>query len=137
MAIKTSKSAEAYAARYKTTNMYSANRKRKLTRTMKAQPNNKQLALAIKNITSYRRRIPKDSYWSHSMIETAKLYKKFVGVFDKNLFSQKPEDQEAARRARNPNLFPKAKKPVTTKRRINEFSLAARAHDTFGNLVWA
>ena len=137
MAIKTSKSAEAYFARYKTANVYSTNRKRKLARTMKAQPNNTQLALALKNVTSYRRKTPKDAYWSHSMIETAKLYKRFVGVFDRNVFTQKPEDQEAARRVRNPNLFQEPKKVLTNKKRINEFSLAARAHDNQGNLVWA
>lgn len=137
MAIKTSKSAEAYFARYKQSGLYAANRKRRLERALKKQPNNAQIPLAIKSLTSYRRKDPKEPYWSHQMIETAKLYKLFLGAFDKGIFSQKLEDQESARHIRNNNLFPEAKKPVQNKKRISEFSLAARAHDSSGNLVWA
>lgn len=137
MAIKTSKSAEAYFARYKQNGLYAANRKRKLERTLRAQPNNAQIPLAIKGINSYRRRTPKEAYWSHQMINTAKLYKAFVGVFDRGIFSQKLEDQEAARRVRNDNIFAPKKPAEAQKRRISNFSLAARAHDSQGSLVWA
>lgn len=137
MAIKTSKSAEAYFARYKQSGLYASNRKRRLERALKRQPNNTQIPLAIKSLVSYRRKNPKEPFWSHQMIETAKLYKKFLGVFDKGIFSQKPEDQEAARHVRNTNLFPVVKDKSQNKKRISEFSLAARAHDVNGNLVWA
>jgi hypothetical protein len=137
MAIKTSKSAEAYFARYKQSGVYATNRKRKLERALKRQPNNAQIPLAIKGVASYRRKDPKEPYWSHQMIETAKVYKRFLGVFDKGIFSQKLEDQDAARYVRNNNLFKEVKKPVQNKKRISEFSLAARAHDSNGNLVWA
>lgn len=137
MAIKTSKSAEAYFARYKQSGLYAANRKRRLERALKKQPNNAQIPLAIKGVASYRRKDPKESYWSHQMIEIAKLYKLFLGAFDKGIFSQKPDDQESARHVRNNNLFPEVKKSVQNKNRISEFSLAARAHDSSGNLVWA
>jgi len=139
MANKQSKSKEAYFARYQQSGKYASNRKAKLERTMRNQPNNEQIPLAIKNITSYRRKDPKEGYWSHQMIEMAKIYKAFVGVFDKGMFNQKPEDQEAARRVRNPNLFLVPKKDTSgqQKKRISEFSLAARAHDSRGNLVWA
>jgi hypothetical protein len=104
---------------------------------MKKQPNNLQLPLALKNVAGYRRKTPKESYWSHQMIETAKLYKEFVGVFDRGMFNQKPEDQEAARRVRNNNLFLTSKKPTQQVRRISDFSMAARAHNGSGSLVWA
>lgn len=135
MANKTSKSNEAYFARYKQANVYASNRKRKLERTLRKQPNNLQIALAIKNVSNYRRKDPKEPYWSHQMIETAKLFKEFVGVFDRGVFNQKPEDQEAARRVRNANLFTKVTKPAT--KRISEFSMAARAHGPDGSLVWS
>lgn len=137
MAIKTSKSSESYFSRYKQSGLYATNRKRRLERVARQQPNNAQIPLAIKSLTSYRRRTPKEAYWSHQMIETAKLYKLFVGVFDKGVFSQKPEDQEAARRVRNINLFDNKSKVVVQKKQISDFSLAARAHDGRGNLVWA
>lgn len=137
MAQKTGKSAEAYFARYQQSGKYASNRKLKLERTLRKQPNNLQIALALKNVTSYRRKDPKEAYWSHQMIEMAKLYKVFVGVFDKGIFSQKTEDQEAARRVRNNNLFSETKKPTEQKKRISDYSLAARAHDSNGNLVWA
>ena len=139
MANKQSKSREAYFARYQQAGKYASNRKAKLERTMRKQPNNTQIPLALKNVASYRRKDPKESYWSHQMIEIAKIYKAFVGVFDKGLFNQKLEDQEAARRVRNPNLFPEPAKDTSgqQKKRISEFSLAARAHDSRGNLVWA
>lgn len=137
MAIKTSKSAEAYFARYKQSGVYAANRKRKLERMLRRQPNNAQIALALKNITSYRRKDPKEPYWNHQMIETAKLYKLFLGAFDRGIFSQKAEDQEAARHVRNDNIFQKKQAVEQKKKRISDYSIAARAHDAQGNLVWA
>ena len=137
MAQKTSKSNEAYFARYKQGNLYAAHRKAKLEKLIKLQPNNKQLPLALKNVANYRRKSPNTPAWSHQQIATAKLFKYFVGKFDKLMFSQKDEDASAARKTRNENLFPMETKPVATKRRISDFSLATRAHDGMGNLVWS
>ena len=137
MAIKTSKSNEAYFARYKQGNKYAVNRKMKLERVLKEQPNNKQIELALKAISNTPRRgTPKNPYWSHTMISIAKMFKRYSGKFDKHFFSAKLEDVEAGRRARNDNLYTA---PVKTKqnKRISEFSLGARAHDGMGNLVWA
>lgn len=137
MAQKTSKSNEAYFARYKAGNLYAAHRKARLVRAAKQQPNNKQIPLAIKALANYRRATPKVATWSHTDIATAKLYKVFVGKFSRNLFSQKIDESEAARRVRNSNLFPEVVKTNRFAKRISEFSLAARAHDGQGNLVWA
>ena len=61
---KRSKSAEAYSARYKTSG-FAANRKKKLERILKQQPNNEQVKMALKDI-HYRRQTPKTSVWSAS-----------------------------------------------------------------------
>lgn len=137
MAQKTSKSNEAYFARYKQSNLYAAHRKARLEKLIKLQPNNLQLPLALKNVANYRRKASNTPAWSHQQIATAKLFKYFVGKFDKLMFSQKDEDASAARKTRNENLFPVEKKSHANKKRISEFSLAARAHDGKGNLVWS
>lgn len=137
MAQKTSKSNEAYFARYKQSNLYAAHRKARLAKLVKEHPNNLQLPLALKNVANYRRKSPNSPVWSHQQIATARLFKHFVGKFDKLMFSQKDEDAAVARKARNENLFPREIKPTVAKRRISEFSLAARAHDGMGNLVWS
>lgn len=136
-ATKTSKSNESYFSRYKQGNLAGVHRRAKLERLIKLQPNNKQLPIALKNVTNYRRKAPTTPVWSHSMIKTAMLMKQFAGKFDKNIFSQKPEDADAARKTRNPNLFLVNNKNVQQKKRYSEFSIAARAHDVLGNLVWA
>lgn len=133
MAQKTSKSNEAYFARYKQGNLYAAHRKAKLEKLIKLQPNNKQLPIALKALANYRRKSPNTSHWSHTTIATAKLYKLFTGRFSKDVFSQKPEDFDAARRLRNAALFPKVDKPRS---KFSDYSLAVRAHDGSGNLVW-
>lgn len=137
MAQKTSKSNEAYFARYKQSNLYAAHRKAKLEKLIKLQPNNTQLPLALKNVANYRRKSPNTPAWSHQQIATAKLFKYFVGKFDKLMFSQKDEDASAARKTRNENLFPRDTKPTVTKKRISDYSLAARAHNGSGSLVWS
>lgn len=61
---KRSKSAEAYSARYKTSG-FAANRKKKLNRLLKQQPNNEQIKLALLDI-HYRRKTPNTKAWSAS-----------------------------------------------------------------------
>lgn len=61
---KRSKSAEAYSARYKTSG-FAANRKKKLNRLLKQQPNNEQIKMALLDI-HYRRKTPKTKTWSAS-----------------------------------------------------------------------
>jgi hypothetical protein len=133
MANKTSRSNEAYFARYKQSGLYAANRKARLAAQLIKQPNNKQLELAIKNISSYRRKTPTTPYWSHTMIATAKMLKSFTGAFSKNVFSAKPDEADAAKRLRNPNIFSKS---VTTKSKYSDYSIAVRAHDKTGALIW-
>lgn len=61
---KRSKSSEAYSARYKTSG-FATNRKKKLERILKQQPNNEQVKMALKDI-HYRRQAPKTRVWSAS-----------------------------------------------------------------------
>lgn len=114
MAIKTSKSNESYFARYKQSNLYASNRRRKLQKQLKLQPGNaEQINTALANIT-WRRKKPTVAKWSHSAINDIILSK---------LFAKGP-------------AIPKSPKIDEPKAKYREFSLAARAHNR-GVLVWS
>ena len=72
-----------------------ANRKRRLTRLLKSQPNNKQLQNAVLETGQVRAK-PTTPQWSHSAIRLAKLFKYFRGSAPKELFSSNPKVQQAA-----------------------------------------
>jgi hypothetical protein len=93
---------------YKAANRYETNRKRKLTRLAKEQPNNEQIAQAMKNI-HYRRKTPKAAQWSKQEKAWAQMKKDFS----------------------KPNFGSQRK--MTEK---EMFKLRARAHDGEGNSVW-
>ena len=125
-----SKSKQAYSALYKSSARWATNRKIKLTRLLKQQPNNEQIKDALANI-KYRRHTPNTkTVWSHGNIRLAKLFKEFTGRASADLFSSNPKVQAAALSYR----------PDWEKWKIIEgkvsFSLGARAHDSKGNLVW-
>lgn len=85
------------------------NRKRKLTKLLKEFPNNKQIADALLTI-GYRRKTPKTSHWSHTsknFVKLAKTFKPAIGVALMKISEKKM------------------------------FSLAARATDGNGALVWS
>lgn len=101
-----------------------ANRKRRLLRTQKQQPNNTQVEKALLDDKAPRK-APKTSQWSHSMIYLAKLYKEFGCPAPKELFSNNLKVQQAALLAYNNR----------SKREFNnlpqgrvDFSLAARVN---------
>lgn len=120
-----SKSAELYFTKYKTANKQAANRKRKLERLLKEQPNNEQIAIALTSI-GYRRYTPKTEHWKHSMITTAQRVKRFTGKFDKNMFSADPVAQSAAAKSRNENIFSQYVMPVS---KGSMFSIRARVSE--------
>lgn len=131
MAKTTSKSKQAYYAQYKSSSKWASNRKRKLQKQLKLQPNNaKQIETAIGNI-SYRRSTPKTKQWSHNSIALAKLFKQFCGRAPIELFSSNPKIQAPALQAIDPN---RQYHNLPTEK--VSFSLAARAHDKLGKLVW-
>ena len=81
-----SKTAENYSAQYKSSKKWEANRKRKLERTLKEQPENQQVKDALKSMV-YRRKTPNTREWSASWIHVAKLFKMFTGKFDREIMS--------------------------------------------------
>ena len=128
MASKTSgPSKKAQYAAYASQNRYAANRKRKLLKTLKAQPNNLQVVEALKNI-KYRRSIPATAMWSSTKRKVACLFKQFTGLMNNDVFSNNPVTKtQATNKLRGSAVVITGK--VTNK-------LGDRAHDKLGNLVW-
>jgi hypothetical protein len=84
------------------------NRKKKLTKALKAAPNNKQIADALL-VIGYRRKTPKTSVWSHQ----AKAYVKLAKTFTKGAGALLAKQSEK-----------------------KMFMLGTRASDGQGNFVW-
>lgn len=97
-----------------------ANRKRRLQKLLKQQPNNKQLQNAILELGSQRKK-PVTQQWSHSDIRLAKLFKMFTGRAPKELFSTNPKVQQAAL------AMPSSKEFVNLPKGKVDFSIGARA----------
>jgi hypothetical protein len=86
-----SKTAEAASSVYKTSRRWESNRKARLERALKEQPNNaEQIKRAIKAMV-YRRRAPTNRVWPARWVKVAKLFKEFTGRFDPNIMSSNPE----------------------------------------------
>ena len=97
-----------------------ANRKRRLQRTLKAQPNNVQVQTALLEVGS-KRKAPTNPQWSHSAIRLAKLFKEFTGRAPKELFSSNPKVAQAAM------TVPSTKEFVNLPKGKVDFSIGARA----------
>lgn len=100
-----------------------ANRKRRLARTLKEQPNNEQVQLALNDSRGHKRKTPKNPYWSHTMIREAKLFKEFTGKMDTNIFSSIEATRTNARLHTTRTDWSQVKLPEG---RV-DFSLGARA----------
>lgn len=101
-----------------------ANRKRRLLRAQKQQPNNKQIENALLE-DGTARKASNQRQWSHSMIRMAQLYKEFGQPANKELFSNNPKVQQAAQAAlaaRPPRQYTNLPQGKV------DFSLAARAN---------
>lgn len=98
------------------------NRKRKLLKQIKLQPNNKNLPLALGNIY-YRRKKPVKAVWSHSNIRLAKLFKLFNGRVDPDIFSSNPKVSAAAIQKPSTKQFDQ----LMPQGKV-DFSLGARAY---------
>lgn len=117
-----------YYASYKTSNRWRVNRERRLKKLLKLQPENKQIQEAIKNL-SYRRTDPKTRVWSKTNIRVAQLFKLFSGKAPHALFSSNQKVQQEALATRSVLLGAVPQGKV-------DFTLAARAHNKQGSLVW-
>jgi len=127
------KSYTAQYASYKSGGKEAKNRLAKLTRLAKEQPNNTQIAAALKDIHR-RRDTPKVAHWSHQAIALAKVVKYFKGKFDKGWFSADPLLHAAATHVRNEKIFENYK-PVTQLPHQMGW-LRERAHTKDGTLAW-
>lgn len=122
-------SAKAYYAAYKSQNKYATNKRKKLERTLKAQPNNEQVVIALKNI-KYKRKTPGSPTWSHTKKATAAMFKQVVGKVNIDVFSNNDATRNMALvnlKTKFSNMFPNEKV---------SFKLGARAHNKSGELVW-
>lgn len=105
MAKSKSKTAENYFAQYKANKRWETNRKRKLARVLKEQPNNLQVKEAMSGMV-YRRKTPTTRQWSASDKRVAQMYKQVVGLFHRDILSNDPKLQVAATKLRSNREFP-------------------------------
>jgi hypothetical protein len=125
-----SKSKTSYYSNYKASSKWQSNRKRKLLKQLKLQPNNEKIKDALVNI-KYRRKTPgQKAVWSKTNISLAKVFKLFTGKASIDLFSSNPKTQAFALMEKS-----ETKHHVKVDGRVN-FSLGARAHDARGRLIW-
>lgn len=89
------KNADNRFAQYKANKTWEKNRKRKLERALKRQPNNEQIKNALSGMV-YRRKTPTNRVWSAYWVRVAKIFKEFEGRFDPNVMSANPEVARAA-----------------------------------------
>jgi hypothetical protein len=115
-------------AQYKNEQRWEKNRRKKLENLAKIHPNNAQIAEALKNI-KYRRKTPKAPMWSHSAVHMAKLFKEFEPKFslkelqkERVVFVGPPkENTSPVKESKDPKGY---------------YSLATRAHNRVGELIW-
>ena len=121
MAKTASNSKTAYLSAYKANNRWATNRRKKLERQLKLQPNNLQVKAALDNLggQKYRRKTPTTPVWSSDNIRVAKLFKYFVGRVHKDLFSSNSKLRELALREHGIRQLPQPQGKV-------DFSIAAR-----------
>ena len=79
MATSKSKTSVNYFSQYKANKTWEVNRKRKLAKVLKDQPNNQQVKDAMSGMV-YRRKTPTTRQWSASAKRIAQMYKKVTGV---------------------------------------------------------
>lgn len=103
-----------------------ANRRRRLERTLKSQPDNQQVKNALLEV-GRQRKAPVNTQWSHTAIRLAKLFKEFTGRAPKELFSSNPKVQQAALSVPSTKLF------VNLPQGKVDFTLGARAFMRKGN----
>lgn len=131
---RTSASDKAHHITYKTQKIWERNRKRKLERALKRNPENKQITVALSAI-SYRRGTPKNPHWNATDIKMALLVKQVAGFCNKDIFHANKDLRNVAWASINSK---KAKSGITSTFSTvkNLFSLKTRAH-TGGVLIWA
>lgn len=110
------------------------NREARLLRTLKAQPNNKQVEDALKT-TRNRRQTPKNPEWTATTRAIARLWKEIEGRFD--LKAYKVWLSSIGKKDANYTAYPKQRETeLAMEMPKRPFSLGERAKDQFGKYVW-
>lgn len=117
---------------YQYVTRYEQNKKKKLERLIKLQPNNKQLESALKNIR-YKRKATKVPFWSSSRKRMAYLYMAFAGKVNLDIFNNNDKISGPALFTKGPHSEYKQKDDTSE---FKMFRLSERARDKYGNLVW-
>ena len=107
----TSKGRQAQYSNYKTQERWKSNRRRKLLKAQKEQPDNEQISKALDNL-HYRRRKPGALGWSHTNKHMAELIKQVHGSCPVTIFSSntKLADQTIATLPHKPSKIPDRQK---------------------------
>ena len=134
MAGKSSKSQEGYYAKYKSSKTWETNRKARLERTLKAQPNNEQVKQALNGMV-YRRKTPGPLGWSSQEKTWAQLYRSIAGLFHKDIFSKDPKLSQAALQRKSEAPLPKEIKERVPSYGPSFFALGARLQGTWQGSV--
>jgi hypothetical protein len=96
------------------------NRAKKLERALKRNPGNEKQIMEAMSQMVYRRKTPSVPQWSHSQIAVAKLFKEFIGRFDKNVFNS------------NANTAAEALSALSSKRDQKQYQYNPRTAFTIG-----
>jgi preprotein translocase subunit Sss1 len=123
MAKKTSNSKKNAYSRYKAMQTGTANKKARLEKELKKNPDNEQVKQALKTVGGWGRKKPTKSEWSKTTRSTAKLMKEVYGKCDNRIFSPNKETRDAGFAALSVTVQKEANKP-----KLKEFySIASRA----------
>ncbi len=125
---RTGKSHVGYYAKYKSSNTHDVNARKRLTRALKRNPENLQIAEALKDIKRTRK-TPLVPFWSATRVRIAGLFKEFVGKVDKDIFNTNDKISM-------PSLMKSGPKSTHIKSKPTDFSIKARAHNN-GVFVWS
>lgn len=73
---------------YKNSGRIATNRRRRLVRALKRNPENTQISVALSAGLGQRRQTPKVEAWSHTAIRMAHLFKQLQGSFNMDILSR-------------------------------------------------
>lgn len=106
---------------YKQNKTYEMNRKRRLARALKRNPENTQIESVMSGIV-WRRSTPANREWSSTKRRIAELFKEFNGKVDKDIFHSNEKVSAAALAKYGPN----AVRVKTEPDRRSMFSIGVR-----------
>lgn len=112
---------------YKTSGRIASNRKRRLERALKRNPENEQIRIALKGGLGQRRQTPKVEVWSHSEIRMAQLFKEVQGNFNMDILSRNEKLSAPALMSAG-KLGKQVSEERSKKKRVKGYDFAAAFH---------